>query len=49
MGGREFVNRIFERNRERLGPNRKDGARKLRGIAMGDVFSVRDLQVAVLG
>jgi REP element-mobilizing transposase RayT len=49
MGGRAFVNRFFERNRERFGPNRKDGARKLRGIAMGDVFSLRDLQVAVLG
>jgi hypothetical protein len=49
MGGREFVNGFFERNRERFGPNRKDGARKLRGIAMGDVFSLRDLPVAVLG
>jgi hypothetical protein len=49
MGGRELVNRFFQRIRERFGPIRKHGARKLRGIAMWDVFSMRDLQVAVLG
>jgi hypothetical protein len=32
---------------DRFGPRRVDGARKLRGIAIGDVFCLRPLRVEV--
>jgi REP element-mobilizing transposase RayT len=47
IGSREFVNAAFESARERFGPKRKDGARKLRGsagAAAGMLWSLRDLQ-----
>jgi REP element-mobilizing transposase RayT len=47
IGSREFVNAAFESARERFGPKRKDGARKLRGsarAAAGMLWSMRDLQ-----
>ena len=49
IGSREFVNAAFEAARERFGPKRKDGARKLRGgagAAAGLLWSLRDLQKA---
>ena len=47
IGSRDFVNAAFESARERFGPTRKDGARKLRGnasAAAGMLWSLRDLQ-----
>jgi REP element-mobilizing transposase RayT len=47
IGSRDFVNAAFESARERFGPKRKDGARKLRGnanAAAGMLWSLRDLQ-----
>jgi putative transposase len=47
IGSRAFVNAAFESARERFGPKRKDGARKLRGpasAAAGILWSLRDLQ-----
>jgi REP element-mobilizing transposase RayT len=47
IGSREFVNAAFESARERFGPRRKDGARKLRGhasAAAGLLWSMRDLR-----
>jgi hypothetical protein len=47
IGSREFVNAAFESARDRFGPKRKDGARKLRGdgsAAAGMLWSLRDLQ-----
>ncbi len=47
IGSREFVNEAFASARERFGPKRKDGARKLRGAAAaasGTLWSLRDLQ-----
>jgi putative transposase len=47
IGSRAFVNAAFEAARERFGPKRKDGARKLRGparAAAGVLWSLRDLQ-----
>ena len=42
LGSRSFVDAYFERHRERFGPTRESGARKLR-FAMGGVTSLRDL------
>ena len=50
LGSRNFVNEIFTQYRDRFGPKRKDGARKLRlvGPALGDLTAARDLQKAVI-
>jgi putative transposase len=50
IGSREFVNEAFTSARERFGPKRKDGARKLKGgakAALDVLWSVRDLRVNV--
>lgn len=51
IGAKEFVNEAFANARERFGPRRKDGARKLRGpaAAAGTLWSMRDLRVGVDG
>ena len=48
IGSREFVDGIFEAHRDRFGPKRTGGARRLRGDAAivtrgGGLFSLRDL------
>ncbi len=44
VGSREFVEEVFETFRQRFGPNRKTGARKLRGTAKEvGLFALRDL------
>jgi putative transposase len=46
IGSREFVDEVFAKSRERFGPKRKDGARRLRGSgapAAGMLWSLRDL------
>ena len=47
IGSREFVDQYFESNRWRFGARRKDGARKLRGLATPGLFALRDLQQRV--
>jgi putative transposase len=50
IGSREFVNEAFASARERFGPKRKDGARKLKGrsaAAGGMLWSLRDLRMGV--
>ncbi len=50
IGGREFVNEAFANARERFGPKRKDGARKLKGgaaTASGTLWSLRDLRKGI--
>lgn len=50
IGNREFVNEAFNNARERFGPKRKDGARKLRGsghAAVGLIWSARDLRKGI--
>jgi len=50
IGGRAFVNEAFVAARERFGPNRTDGARRMRGTGMaaaGCLWSARDLRVGV--
>ena len=47
IGSKAFVNEAFANARERFGPNRKDGARKLKGNgkpASGTLWSLRDLK-----
>jgi REP element-mobilizing transposase RayT len=47
IGSRTFVNEAFVNARQRFGPKRKDGARKMRGAgapAAGILWSLRDLQ-----
>ena len=46
IGSRVFVNDVFAAARERFGPKRKDGARKMRGMgaATGLLWSARDLR-----
>jgi putative transposase len=51
IGSRDFVNEAFAGARERFGPKRKDGARKLRGggaAASGTLWSLRDLRMGIL-
>jgi len=43
IGSRAFVDRVFERHRERFGPARESGARKMRGADWGPLTSLRDL------
>jgi putative transposase len=50
IGSRGFVNGFFEQSRERFGPKRKSGARKMRGRAGGVtdlLWTARDLRVGV--
>ena len=47
IGSREFVNEAFGNARERFGGKRKDGARKMKGVASpasGLLWSLRDLK-----
>ena len=51
IGSRMFVNEAFSSSKERFGPKRKDGARKLRGeasAAAGMLWSLRDLKKGVV-
>jgi REP element-mobilizing transposase RayT len=50
IGSREFVNEAFASARNRFGPKRKDGARKLKGAgaaASGSLWSLRDLRKGI--
>jgi putative transposase len=47
IGSRAFVDDLFNRCRNRFGPKRKSGARKMRGSASavaGMLWSLRDLR-----
>ena len=49
LGGRGFVEEVFEGNRDRFGPRRKSGARRMRGADWGELFVLRDLRRDVMG
>jgi REP element-mobilizing transposase RayT len=46
LGTRAYVDDVFQQNRERFGPKRKDGARKLRHLQSNALFSLRDLRLS---
>ena len=50
IGSKEFVNEAFASSRDRFGPKRKDGARKMRGDAASAnraLWSLRDLRKGI--
>jgi putative transposase len=50
IGSREFVNEAFASARDRFGPKRKDGARRLKGdaaAAKGALWALRDLRKGI--
>lgn len=50
IGSKEFVNEAFARSRERFGPKRQTGARRLKGDsepASGVLWSLRDLRKGI--
>jgi len=48
IGGKEFVEGIFGQHREKFGPKRKDGARKITESA-GGLFALRRLRKGAVG
>jgi hypothetical protein len=50
LGSRNYVNGAFAEYRDRFGPRRKTGARRLRGLpALGELATMRDLRVNAVG
>jgi putative transposase len=49
LGSRNYVNGIYLAFRERFGPRRKNGARRMRYVDHGGMYCLRDLQVRILG
>lgn len=49
LGSREYVEAMFKACRERFGPRRKTGARRMRGVADDDLYVARALRVNVFG
>jgi hypothetical protein len=49
LGSREWVEGVFGEFRDRFGAGRKSGARRVRGLAGLELFTVRDLRVNVFG
>jgi hypothetical protein len=49
MGTRQFVDEVFQAYRRRFGPKRKDGARRMRGVACEGLYVLRDLRRNVIG
>ena len=50
IGSKEFVNEAFASARDRFGPKRKDGARRMKGegaAAKGALWSLRDLRKGI--
>ncbi len=48
FGSVDFVNEVFAANRSRYGPNRKTGARRMRGADWGGLRVLRDLRKDVV-
>ena len=50
FGSRNYVNGVFGEYRDRFGPRRRSGARRLRGLEpLGGLAAMRDLRVDVVG
>ena len=48
LGSAEFVEATFQRCRDRFGPKRETGARRMRGADWGDLCVIRDLRKTVM-
>ena len=48
IGGRGFVQELFESCRDRFGENRERGGSRMRGSGFGKLYSIRNLQVDVV-
>ncbi len=48
LGTKEYVDEIFEANRERFGRKRRKGAHAMRGADWGELHVMRDLRVRVI-
>jgi putative transposase len=49
LGSKEFVNEVFQLDRDEFGPKRKDGARPIRALAAIGLTALRDLRVRAVG
>lgn len=49
LGTRAYVDEVFQRNRERFGPKRTTGARRLKFLQSDSLFSLRDLRLEPVG
>jgi hypothetical protein len=49
LGSREFVEEAFSRHRRHFGAKRQGGARSMEGAEWGDMYTVRQLRVDVIG
>ena len=49
LGTKEFVDSVFQLERQRFGPKRKDGARRMRHLDGGSLRVLRDLRVNPVG
>ena len=49
LGTKAFVNELFVLHREKFGPKRKDGARRVRALSVIGLMALRDLKVKTLG
>jgi putative transposase len=49
LGGKEFVEGVFCGFRDRFGAGRKTGARRMRGVEGGGLYTVRDFRVRLFG
>lgn len=49
LGTSDFVDRVFEENLQHSSPQRKNGARRMKGAAWGELRVLRDLQTRVFG
>jgi putative transposase len=45
IGGKAFLEQIFERRREFFGPRRIDGARKIQEVRWGGLMALRELRL----
>jgi REP element-mobilizing transposase RayT len=46
LGIKEFVEEVFQKNRDRFGYKRQTGARRMKGGGWGELFTMRDLRLA---
>jgi REP element-mobilizing transposase RayT len=49
VGSQAFVEDLFRTHRRWFGPKRKNGARRMRGLAQAELFTLRDLRLGVFG